>query len=101
MVNSFVMQLAPGTRLGQYEVLAPLGSGGMGDVYRARGPRLNRDVAVKVVPERLAQYAQALARFDREAQAVAALSHPNIIAIHDFATETQTTSGRPITYAVT
>src|SRR5687768_3203522 len=81
---------AVGTRFGPYEVLAPLGAGGMGEVYRARDTRLQRDVAVKVLPERLADNAQALARFEREARVVAALSHPNILAIHDVGREGQT-----------
>ena len=75
------MPLSSGTRLGPYEVLAALGSGGMGEVYRARDTRLGRDVAVKVLPEHLSQQPQALARFEREARAVAALSHPNIVAM--------------------
>jgi eukaryotic-like serine/threonine-protein kinase len=79
--------LVPGTRLGPYEILAPLGAGGMGEVYRARDTRLDREVAVKVLPERLNEDADALARFEREAKAVAALSHPNIMAIHDFVRE--------------
>ena len=78
------MPLPAGTRLGPYEILAPLGAGGMGEVYRARDTRLDRDVAVKVLPENLAADASALARFEREAKAVAALSHPNILALHDF-----------------
>ena len=78
------MTLAPGFRLGPYEITAPLGAGGMGEVYRARDTSLDRDVAVKVLPERVATSAEALARFEREAKAVAALSHPNILAIHDF-----------------
>ncbi|HET6374401.1 MAG TPA: serine/threonine-protein kinase, partial [Candidatus Polarisedimenticolia bacterium] len=77
------MTLAPGTRLGPYEILAPLGAGGMGEVYRARDQRLGRDVAVKVLPERVGGDPEAAARFEREARAVAALSHPNILAIHD------------------
>ena len=81
------MTLAAGTRLGPYEILAPLGAGGMGEVYRARDTRLERTVAVKVLPERLAEDDDALARFGREAKAVAALSHPNILAIHDFGHE--------------
>ncbi|MEO5895302.1 MAG: serine/threonine-protein kinase, partial [Vicinamibacterales bacterium] len=89
------MPLPTGTRLGTYEILGKLGAGGMGEVYRARDIKLQRDVAIKVLPEALAQDPAALARFEREAQAVAALSHPNILAIHDFATE-----GR-IVYAVT
>ena len=78
------MPLATGTHLGPYEILAPLGAGGMGEVYRAHDPKLNRDVAIKILPEALATDPAALARFEREAQAVAALSHPNILAIHDF-----------------
>ena len=78
------MSLPAGARLGPYEILSPLSSGGMGEVYRARDTRLGREVAVKVLPERLAKDADALARFEREAQAVASLSHPNILAIHDF-----------------
>jgi serine/threonine protein kinase len=78
------MPLTPGTKLGPYEIVAPLGVGGMGEVYRARDPRLERDVAIKVLPENLAADPVALARFEREAKAVAALSHPNILAIHDF-----------------
>jgi serine/threonine protein kinase len=77
------MKLSAGSRLGPYEILAPLGAGGMGEVYRARDTRLGRDVAVKVLPERLALDADAVARFERESKAVAALSHPNILAIHD------------------
>jgi len=81
------MALSSGTRLGPYEILSPLGAGGMGEVYRARDSRLDRDVAVKVLPESLLADADALARFEREAKAVAALSHPNILAIHDFGRE--------------
>ncbi|HET7705745.1 MAG TPA: protein kinase, partial [Thermoanaerobaculia bacterium] len=74
----------PGTRLGPYEILTALGAGGMGEVWRARDHRLHRDVAIKVLPEAMANTQSALARFEREARAVAALSHPNILAIHDF-----------------
>jgi len=81
------MTLAAGTRLGPYEILSPLGAGGMGEVYRARDKRLGREVAVKVLPERMAEDADALARFEREAKAVAGLSHPNILALHDFGRE--------------
>ncbi|MBP9824112.1 MAG: serine/threonine protein kinase, partial [Thermoanaerobaculia bacterium] len=73
-----------GTRLGPYEILAKLGEGGMGEVFRARDTKLDREVAVKVLPPHLAADADALARFEREAKAVAALSHPNILAIFDF-----------------
>jgi eukaryotic-like serine/threonine-protein kinase len=81
------MPLSAGTRLGPYEILSPLGAGGMGEVYRARDSRLERDVAVKVLPQELVADAEALSRFEREAKAVAALSHPNILAIHDFGRE--------------
>ena len=78
------MTLIAGTKLGSYEILAPLGAGGMGEVYRARDSKLDRDVAVKVLPASVAEDADALSRFEREAKAVAALSHPNILAIYDF-----------------
>ncbi len=81
------MSLPNGVHLGPYEILAPIGAGGMGEVYRARDSRLDRDVAIKVLPERLSQDLQALARFEREAKAVAALSHPNVVAIHDVGEE--------------
>ena len=77
------MPLASGTRLGPYEIAGPIGAGGMGEVYRARDNRLDRDVAVKVLPEHLSSDSQALARFERETKAVASLSHPNILAIFD------------------
>jgi serine/threonine protein kinase len=76
------MPLANGTHLGPYEILEPLGAGGMGEVYRARDPRLRRDVALKLLPEAVARDPERLARLEREAQAVAALSHPNIVVIH-------------------
>ncbi|HTO74948.1 MAG TPA: protein kinase [Thermoanaerobaculia bacterium] len=83
--------IAAGTRLGSYEILAPLGAGGMGEVYRARDTKLDRDVAIKVLPAAFANDAAALARFEREAKAVAALSHPNILAVHDFGRSGDTT----------
>ena len=76
------MSLVPGTRLGPYEIAAPLGSGGMGEVYRARDSRLGRDVAIKVLPPAFAADAQRLARFRREAQTLASLNHANIAAIY-------------------
>src|SRR5512136_939651 len=82
--------LATGTRLGPYEILAPLGAGGMGEVYRARDAKLGRDVAVKVLPAELTTNPDALSRFEREARAVAQLSHPNILAIHDFGQQGET-----------
>ena len=81
------MALAPGTTLGSYEIVDSIGAGGMGEVYRARDTKLGRDVAIKVLPESFAQDADRLARFEREARAVAALSHPNILAIYDFGRE--------------
>jgi serine/threonine-protein kinase len=75
------MPLQPGLRLGPYEVLAPLGMGGMGEVYRARDSRLSRDVAIKGLPEAFVNHPDRLARFRREAQALASLSHPNVAAI--------------------
>src|SRR4051794_14660616 len=77
------MPLQPGTRLGPYEILSALGAGGMGEVYRARASRLDRDVAVKVLPAAFAQDVTRVARFEREAKAIAALSHPNVLAIFD------------------
>src|SRR6516225_6476513 len=81
------MRLHAGMKLAHYEILAPLGAGGMGEVYRARDARLGRDVAVKVLPEQLANTATALARFQREARALAALSHPNLVSIFDVGTD--------------
>src|ERR1700740_112303 len=77
------MTLAPGTKLGPYEIVAPIGAGGMGEVYRAKDTRLGRDVALKILPESFAREADRLHRFEQEARAVAALNHPNILAIHD------------------
>jgi len=79
--------LAAGSKLGPYEILGQIGAGGMGEVYRAKDPRLGRDVAIKVLPEALKEDDEALTRFEREARAIAALSHPNILAIHDFGNE--------------
>jgi len=77
------MALTPGTKLGPYEILAPLGAGGMGEVYRARDTRLGRDVALKILPESFAREADRLRRFEQEARAVAALNHPNILGVFD------------------
>ncbi len=76
------MSVTPGTKLGPYEIIAAIGAGGMGEVYRARDTRLGRDVAIKVLPAALAGDAERLARFEREAKTVAALNHPNIVTLH-------------------
>src|SRR5262249_44978751 len=86
--------LTAGQHLGPYQILEPLGAGGMGEVYRARDNRLGRDVAIKVLPDHLAAHSDRLARFEREARAVAALAHPNILVLHDFNKE-------GVAYAVT
>src|SRR5262245_60519703 len=77
------MDLTVGDRLGPYEILSPLGAGGMGEVYRARDGRLGRDVAIKVLPAGVAGDPDRLQRFEQEARAAAALNHPNILAVHD------------------
>ncbi len=76
------MTLAPGARIGVYEIVSLIGAGGMGEVYRARDSRLRRDVAIKVLPEAFAADRDRLARFEREAQVLASLNHPNIATIH-------------------
>ena len=77
------MVISAGSRLGPYEVLSPLGAGGMGEVWRARDPRLGREVAIKVLPEELSADDERLKRFEREARAASALNHPNIVTIHE------------------
>jgi serine/threonine protein kinase/Tol biopolymer transport system component len=77
------MSLQAGTRIGSYDILAPLGAGGMGEVYRARDTRLGRDVAIKVLPSGLAADAERVRRFEREARSASALNHPNIVTIHE------------------
>jgi len=81
------MALNPGTKLGPYEIVSPLGAGGMGEVYRARDTRLGREVAIKVLPAALAENQQARERFEREARAVSKLNHPNICILFDVGAE--------------
>ena len=81
------MPLTSGTKLGPYEIVSPLGAGGMGEVYRAKDTRLGREVALKILPESFAAEPERLRRFEQEARAVAALNHPNILAIHDIGTQ--------------
>ena len=81
------MSLEPGSTLGHYEILDSLGTGGMGEVYRARDPSLEREVAIKVLPEAFAENTERLSRFEREAKALAALNHPNIATVHGFEQE--------------
>jgi eukaryotic-like serine/threonine-protein kinase len=80
------MSITPGAHLGRYEIRSLLGAGGMGEVYRARDPKLNRDVAIKVLPAAFSADPERLRRFEQEAQAAGALNHPNILAIYDVAT---------------
>src|ERR1035441_6122126 len=80
------MPLTPGARLGQYELHSPLGAGGMGEVYRAHDTRLDREVAIKVLPESLTSDPERLRRFEQEARAAAALNHPNILAVYQMGT---------------
>src|SRR5437588_10837884 len=80
------MMLAAGTKLGRYEIRSKLGEGGMGEVYRARDEKLNRDVAIKVLPASLSQDGDRLRRFEQEAQAAGALNHPNILNVYDVGT---------------
>src|SRR3954454_887417 len=81
------MALTSGTRLGPYEIQSPLGAGGMGEVYRARDSRLNRDVAIKILPASFSADPDRLQRFAQEARAAAALNHPNILSIFDIGDE--------------
>lgn len=79
------MGLTSGAKLGPYEIVSPLGAGGMGEVYRARDTRLDRTVAIKILPEHLSSNLAAKQRFEREARAISSLNHPNICTLHDVA----------------
>src|SRR6185503_11610276 len=81
------MPLAAATRLGPYEIVSPLGAGGMGEVYRARDTRLGRDVAIKVLPAHLSAQPEIRSRFEREARTVSSLNHPNICTLFDVGRE--------------
>src|SRR6185503_10935574 len=96
------MTLASGSRLGPYEILSALGAGGMGEVYRARDSKLNRDVALKVLPDLVADDSERRARFEREAQALAALNHPNVAQIYgtEESVNPSTGSGQALTLAL-
>jgi serine/threonine protein kinase len=84
------MTLTVGSKLGPYEILSPLGTGGMGEVYRACDPRLGREVAVKILPESFATDLDRLRRFEHEARATGALNHPNILSVYDIGAQGQT-----------
>ena len=84
------MTLRPGTRLGVYEIASAIGAGGMGEVYRARDPRLARDVAIKILSASLSLDPERLRRFEQEARAIAAISHPNILAVYDIGSQEDT-----------
>src|SRR5437868_2432186 len=84
------MSLSVSSRLGPYEILAPLGSGGMGEVYRAQDTRLGRDVAIKVLPQHLSTNPEVRARFEREAKTISSLNHPHICTLYDVGREGET-----------
>jgi eukaryotic-like serine/threonine-protein kinase len=94
------MTIEPGTKLGHYEIVAPLGAGGMGEVWRARDTRLDREVAIKVLPPGLAQDEQFLQRFDREAKVISSLSHPNICTLFDVGEAASSEGGSALHYLV-
>lgn len=82
------MPVEPGTRLGPYEIVAAIGAGGMGEVWRAADPRLDREVAVKILPPGLSSSEQLRSRFEREAKAISKLSHPHVCTLHDVGVDT-------------
>src|SRR5438045_4088112 len=88
-----MMTIASGTKLGRYEIRAQIGAGGMGEVYRARDPKLNRDVAIKVLPASVVHVADRLRRFEQEARAAAALNHPNIAHIYEIGSSPTVSEG--------
>src|SRR4051812_24117642 len=90
------MELAPGTRLGPYEIVSHIGAGAMGVVYKAQDTRLGRNVAIKVLPPVFARDPERLSRFEREARAVAALNHPNIVSVHDVGTADVSVNGETV-----
>jgi len=90
------MALTPGSRLGPYEIQSPLGTGGMGEVYKARDTRLDRTVAIKILPAQLASGPQFRDRFEREAKAIAALTHPHICTLYDVGHQDGTDYARSI-----
>jgi eukaryotic-like serine/threonine-protein kinase len=94
------MSFVPGTRLGAYEVVALLGAGGMGEVYRARDTRLGRTVALKVLPAGVATDPERRRRFEHEARAVSALNHPHICTLYDISSDPSTSSGPVVDYLV-
>jgi len=81
------MAIASGTKIGPYEVLAPLGAGGMGEVYRAKDTRLGRDVAIKILPKDMSADPERKERFQREARTISSLNHPNICTLHDIGSQ--------------
>ena len=88
------MNLTRGTHLGPYEVIEAIGAGGMGEVYRARDPRIARDVAIKILPAIFASSPDRLARFEREAKTTGSLNHPNLLVVFDFGTHEGSQIGR-------
>ena len=92
------MTLSPGARLGPYEIVGPLGAGGMGEVYRATDTRLDRVVAIKILPDVVASDPDRRSRFEREARAIASLSHPNVCALHDVGSAPSLSTGQPVTF---
>src|SRR5262245_38115110 len=86
-LSSSSMSLTPGSHVGPYEIVSLVGSGGMGEVYRAHDPRLHREVAIKVLPPTFSADPERLRRFEQEARAAAALNHPNVLGVFDIGTE--------------